>query len=74
MNGTCRAVDSSAHAPGKQTNIRTTTRMSQTWLASQMGPMACAMSVALGARPRPRRKEVPHAAAEIGSRAERVER
>src|SRR4051795_12605626 len=41
--GTCSSVPNAANAGGKHTNSMTTTTMSQTWFASQMGPMACAM-------------------------------
>src|SRR6476661_764728 len=42
-SGMCSSVPNAANAGGKQTNSMTTTTMSQTWLASQIGPMACAM-------------------------------
>jgi hypothetical protein len=43
-SGMCSAMPSAANAGGKQVKRRTTTMMSQTWFASQMGPMAWAMS------------------------------
>src|SRR5678816_1003272 len=41
-SGMCSTVPNAANAGGKQTNNMTTTTMSQTWFASQIGPMACA--------------------------------
>src|SRR3569832_2146402 len=41
--GTCSSVPNAANAGGKHTNSMTTTTMSQTWFASQIGPIACAM-------------------------------
>src|SRR5690349_4277205 len=43
-SGMCRTVPNAANAGGKQTNSMTTTTMSQTWFASQIGPIAFATS------------------------------
>ncbi len=43
VTGMCRAVMMTANAGGKAVNRTTTTTINQTWFASQIGPMACAM-------------------------------
>jgi hypothetical protein len=41
--GTNSVIETAANAFGKQVKRSTTTRMSQTWFASQIGPIACSM-------------------------------
>ena len=49
-------------------NSRTTTRISQTWFASQTGPMACSTARRCASAARAGRQQVPDAAAEVGAR------
>ena len=69
----CRAVITAAKAGGKPVNSSTTTRISQTWFASQIGPMACGDELALPLGARAAREQVPDAAAEVGAAEQRVE-
>ena len=73
VSGTCRAIDSAAKAGGKPVNSSTTTRISQTWLASQIGPMARSMIARWAALRGPGGQQVPDAAAEVGPAEQEVE-
>ena len=44
VSGTCRATEIAANAGGKPVNRMTTTRINQTWFASQTGPIAAAIA------------------------------
>ena len=71
-SGMCRIVPNAANAGGKQTNSMTTTTMSQTWFASQIGPIAFEMSVRCLSRRGPGREQIPHAAAEVRAAEQHV--
>jgi hypothetical protein len=60
-SGTKSAIDTAANAGGKPENITTTTRISQTWFASQIGPIASSMSARASflRAPRRRRSQIP---------------
>ena len=61
LNGTYSATPSAANAAGKAANSAVTTKISQTWFASQTGPIASAISARSRSRvgPRARRSHTP---------------
>ena len=52
VSGTCSATEIAANAGGKPVNRMTTTRISQTWFASQIGPIAASTARRCAAAPR----------------------
>ena len=54
-------------------NSITTTRMSQTWFASQIGAIASAISARWRSRRPTASEQVPDAAAEVGATRERID-
>ena len=60
-SGTCSVVMTAEKAAGKPVNSSTITMISQTWFASQTGPIACAISSrwASARGPRASRSQTP---------------
>ena len=64
---------SAAKTGGKAVKTSTMTKISQTWFASQIGPMAWAIACRCSPARGPLRQQIPDAAAEIGPAQQRVE-
>ena len=75
VSGMYNVDATAANAGGKPVQRTTSTKISQTWLASHTGPMECSISAA-GGRPAPAvaGEQVPEAGAEVGPREEGVRR
>ena len=72
VKGMWRTIARRAKAGGKQLKSRTTTMISQTWLASQIGTDRVRDQIPLCLAPRAGRQQVPDTAAEIRAREQRV--
>ena len=73
VSGTYSVDATAANPAGNPVHSTTSTKISQTWLASQTGPIACSITRALaGAAAGAAREQVPDAGAEVGAAEQRV--